>query len=180
MSDHTIVVIWAIRSLLYSSSMYSGHLLISSVFFNSIPFLSFIMPFAWKCSLGVSNFLKETYSLPYSLFSISLHWSLRKAFLSLFAILWNSPFRWIYLSFSSLPFASLLFSAICKAFSDKHFAFLHLFFLGMVLITASYTMLWTSIHSSSDTLSNLILWMYLSLPLYKHERFDSGYTWMVF
>ena len=28
----------------------------------------------------------------------------------------------IYLSFSSLPFASLLFPAICKAFSDNHFA----------------------------------------------------------
>ena len=31
--------------------------------------------------------------------------------------------------------ASLLFSAICKASSDNHFAFLHFFFLGMVLMT---------------------------------------------
>ena len=31
--------------------------------------------------------------------------------------------------------------------------FLHFFFLGMVLITASYTMLQTSVHSSSGTLS---------------------------
>ena len=29
--------------------------------------------------------------------SISLHWSLRKAFLSLLAILWKSAFRWAYL-----------------------------------------------------------------------------------
>ena len=43
--------------------------------------------------------------------------------------------------------------AICKASSDSHFAFLHFFFLGMILITASYTMPWTSIHSSSGTLS---------------------------
>ena len=44
--------------------------------------------------------------------SISFHCSLRKAFLSLLAILWNSAFRWVYLSFPPLSFASLLFSAI--------------------------------------------------------------------
>ena len=57
------------------------------------------------------------------------------------------------LSFSTLPFTSLLFSAICKVSSDNHFDFLHFFFLGMVLITVSCTMSWTSVHSSSDTLS---------------------------
>ena len=39
-------------------------------------------------------------------------------------ILWNSAFRWIYFSFSPLPFISLLFSAICKTSSDNNFAFL--------------------------------------------------------
>ena len=34
---------------------------------------------------------------------------------------------------------SLLFSAISKASSDNHFAFLHFFFLGMVLVTACLT-----------------------------------------
>ena len=34
----------------------------------------------------------------------------------------------------------LLSSAICKASSDNHFAFLHFFFLGLALITASCTM----------------------------------------
>ena len=57
------------------------------------------------------------------------------------AILWNSAFKWVYLSFSLLPLASLLFLANCKASSDNHFAFLHFFFLGMVLITASCTLL---------------------------------------
>ena len=38
--------------------------------------------------------------------------------------------KWVYLSFSPLPFTSLLFTAICKASSDSHFAFLDLFFLG--------------------------------------------------
>ncbi|KAB0375680.1 hypothetical protein FD755_012323, partial [Muntiacus reevesi] len=68
-----------------------------------------------------------------------------KAFLSLLAILWNSAFKWVYLSFSPLPLASLLLSAICKASSDSHFAFLHFFFLGMVLIPASCTMSQTSV-----------------------------------
>ena len=67
--------------------------------------------------------------------SISLHWLLRKAFLSLLAILWSSTFKWLYLSFSPLTLASLLFSAICKTASDNHFLFLHFFFpLGMKLL----------------------------------------------
>ena len=107
-----------------------------------------------KCSLGISNFLEEISSLSHSIVSsISLHWSLRKAFLSLLAILWNSAFKWVYLSFSLLLFTSLLFPAICKPSSDSNIAFLHFFFLGMVLIPVSYTMSWTSIHSSSGTLS---------------------------
>ena len=64
----------------------------------------------------------------------------------------NFAFKWVYLSFSPLPFTSLLFSAICKASSDNHFAFLQFFFLGMILITASCTVLQTSAHSFSCTL----------------------------
>ena len=66
---------------------------------------------------------------------------------------------------------SFLFSAVCKPPSDNHFAFLHFFSLGMLLITASCTMLWTSIHSSSGTLSDLIPWIYVWLPLYNHKGF---------
>ena len=51
-------------------------------------------------------FLKQSLVFPILLFSsASLHWSLRKAFLSLLAILWNSAFKWVYLSFSPLPLA---------------------------------------------------------------------------
>ena len=104
-----------------------------------------------KYSLGISDFLEIT-SLSHSVVSsVSLHWSLRKAFLFLLAILWNSAFKWVYLSFSPLLFASLLFTAICKASSDNHFAFLHFFFLWMVLITTSCTISRTSVHSSLDT-----------------------------
>ena len=94
-----------------------------------------------KCSLGISNFLEEIPSLSHFIvFLYFLHWSLRKAFLSLLAILWNSAFRCLYLSFSTLFFASLLFTAICKASSYNHFAFSYFFFLGMVLIPGSFTM----------------------------------------
>ena len=86
------------------------------------------------------------------LWSIIKHCSLKKPFLSLLAILRNSAFNWIYLSLFPLLFTSLHFSTICKASSDNHFAFLLFFFFGMVLFTASCTILWTSIYSSSGTL----------------------------
>ena len=83
-----------------------------------------------KCSLHISNFLEEVSNLSHSVvYSISLHCSLQKVFLSLLAILWNSEFSWIYRSLSPLIFMSLIFSTICKASSDNHFAFFHFFFL---------------------------------------------------
>ena len=162
--------------------MYSCHLfLISSASVRSIPFLSFIEPiFAWNIPLVSLIFWKRSLVFPILLFfCISLHWSLREAFLSLLAILWNSAFRWVCLSFSPLLFTSLLFSAICKASPDSRFAFVHFFFLGMVLIPVSCTMSQTSVHSSSGTLSDLIPSIYFSLPLYNHKGFDLGHTWMV-
>ena len=144
------------KIFLVYSSLYSCHLfLISSASVRSVPFLSFIEPiFVWNVSLVSLIFLKRSLVFPILLFSsISLHWSLRKAFLSLLAILWNSAFKWVYLSFSPLLFASLLFTAICKASSDSHFAFFHFLSMGMVLIPVSCTMSRTSVHSSSGTLS---------------------------
>ena len=139
-------------SFLYNSSVYSYHLfLISSVSVRSIPFLSFILPiFTWNVPWVSLIFLKRS-SLSHSIVVLYfLYWSLRKAFLSLLAI-WNSAFKWVYLSFSPLPLASFLSSAIYKASSESHFAFLHFFFLWMVLITVSCTVSRTSVHSSSDT-----------------------------
>ena len=126
-----------------------------------------------KRSLGISNFLEEISSLSHSI-----------VFFYFFALITEEGFispcyslelciQWVYISFSPLPLASLLFSAICKASSDNHFAFLHFFLLGMVLITASCTML----HSSSGTLSNLILWTCLSFTLSNHKGFDLGIEW---
>ena len=84
-----------------------------------------------KCSLGISNFLEEISALSHSIVFIYFFALVTyEGFLSLLATLWNSVFKWIYLSFSPLLLASLLFSAICKASSDNHFAFLLFFSWG--------------------------------------------------
>ena len=130
------------RSFLYSSSVYSCHLfLISSACVMSLPSLFFIVPtFAWNVPLASPIFLKRSIIFLLWFSSISLHWSLKNAFLSLLAILWNSASSYVYLPFSSLPFLSLLFSAICKTSSNYHFAYLHFFFFDIVLVTTSCKM----------------------------------------
>ena len=126
-----------------------------------------------KCSFGISNFLKEISCLSHStVFFYAFALFTQKVFLSLLALLWNSAFRWIHHSCAPLPFTSLLFSAMCKASSDNHLAFLHFFFLGMVLITAS-SKCYKSPHIVLPALclSDLIPWIYLSLPLFDHKGF---------
>ena len=121
------------RPFLYSSFASSCHLfLISSAYVRALLFLPFIEPiFVWNVPLVSLIFLKRSLVFPILLFSsISLHWSCRNAFLSLLAILWNSAFKWVYLSFYLLLFASLVLTAICKASSDSHFAFFAFFFVG--------------------------------------------------
>jgi len=132
MSAHTIMVIQVIKTVLYSS-VYSCHLfLISSASVRYILFPSFIVPIcAWNSPFVSLIFLKRSLVFLILYFSsISLHCSVKKAFLFLFANLWNAVFRCVYLSFFPMPLASLLFSAICEASSDNHFAFLHFFPLG--------------------------------------------------
>ena len=105
-----------------------------------------------KCSVGISNFLEEFSSLSHSV-----------VFLYFFALIAEEGFltspccslelciqMGISFAFLSWLFASLLFTTICKASSDSHFAFLHFFFLEMVLIPISCRMSPTSVHSSSD------------------------------
>ena len=85
-----------------SISVYSCHcFLISYTSVRFIPFVSFIVPtFAWNVPLVCLIFLKRSLVFPILLFSfIPLHWPLRKAFLSLLAVLWNTAIRWVYLSF---------------------------------------------------------------------------------
>ena len=155
-----------------------------------------------KYSLSMSNFLEEILVFPILLFSsVSLHWSQRKDFLSLLAILWNSAFKCLYLSFSPLLFflfffyfifklyiivlvlpniTSLLFTAICKASSDSHFALFHFFSMRMVwsLSPLQCHKPQTIVHQALS-LSDLVPKIYFSLPLHSHKGFDLGHTWTV-
>ena len=115
-----------------------------------------------KCSLGISNFLEEISSLSHSIvflcffaliteegFLISSCNSLELCIQMLISFLFSFQ---MLLSFCIQILISLLFTAICKASPDSHFAFLHFFSMGMVLIPVSCTMSQTSFHSLSGTL----------------------------
>ena len=80
---------------------------------RSIQVLSFIEPiFAWNVPL-VSLIFLRCLVFPNLLFSsISLLWSLRKTFLSLLAVLWNSAFKWVYIYPFLLCFSLLIFSQL--------------------------------------------------------------------
>ena len=119
------MIIWVVKIYFVQFFCYSCHLfLISSASVRSISVL-YRYHLCMKCSLGISNFLEDISSLSQSVvFLYFFALIMRKAFLSLLAIRWNSTFKWLYLSFSSLLFTSLLFTAICKASADSHFAFL--------------------------------------------------------
>ena len=99
-----------------------------------------------KCPLDLSNFLEEISSLSHYfvfLYFLAL-FTYKKAFLSLFAILWK--LHSLGCIFPFLPcFLASLSSAIGKASSDSYLAFFHFFSFGMVLVTASCTMLQTSV-----------------------------------
>ena len=94
-----------------------------------------------KCSLDISNFPEEISSLPHSI-----------VFLYFFALIIEEGFLisscsslelciQMLISFLfSLAFCFSSFTAIWKASSDSHFAFLHFFSTGMVLIPVSCTM----------------------------------------
>ena len=147
------------EDLFCSSSVYSCRLfVISSASVRSIPFPSFIEPiFAWNVPLVFLIFLKISQCFPFYCFPLFLCndcWR-RLSYLSLlfFGTLHSDAYIFPFLLCFSLLF---FFTAVCKASSNSHFAFLHFFSMGMVLIPVSCTMLWTSFHSSSGTLSDLV------------------------
>ena len=156
MSDHTIVINRVVKiSFVEFFCVFFPPLLniVCSCYVTTSSVL-YWAHFCMKCSLGFSNFL-EMSSLSQSI-----------VFLYFFAMITEEGFlissccslelciqMGIYLSFSPLLFASHLFTATCKASSNSHFAFLHFFFSGMVLLPVSCTMSQNSAHSSSGTLS---------------------------
>ena len=65
-----------------------------------------------KCSFGISDFLEEIPSLSHSVVLLYFFALIaEEGFLPLLAILWNSAFTCLYLSFSPLLFNSLRFTA---------------------------------------------------------------------
>ena len=144
------------RSFLFSSSVYSCHLfLISSASVRFVQFLSFIEPiFAWNIPLVSLILLKRSLVFPILLFSsISFtdHWG-RLSYLSLlfFGTLHSDGHIFRFLLCFLLLFFSKLFIRPLQA---TILPFCILFFL----ITVSCTVSQTSVHSSSGTLSDLIL-----------------------
>ena len=81
---------------------------------KSIPFLSFIEPiFACNVPSISLNFLKRSLVFPILLFSsISLHWSLRKAFFSLFLLFFGTLHSNTYIFPFLLCFSLLFFSQL--------------------------------------------------------------------
>ena len=157
-SRWVITPLWLSGSLiyfLYSYSVYSCHLfLIPSSSVRWIPLLSFIVPIvAWNVSLVSLIFWRDLWSFLFYRFPLFLcidHLG-RLSYLSFLFFGALDSDGYIFPFSFAFHFSSFL-SYICKASSDNQFAFLHFFFLGMVLITTSCTMLQTSVHSSSGIL----------------------------
>ena len=123
----------------------------SHVTTRSSSFLYVTVPiFEWNVPLVSPVFLKRflVFSICFPLFLFIVH--LRR--LSYLSLLFSGILHSVVYIFPFLLCLSPLFLAICKMFSDNHFALLHFFFLGMVLVTASYAMLRTSVHSSLGSL----------------------------
>ena len=143
------MIIWVMKMFLVQFLIFSSSI-------RSLPFLSFIEDiFAWNVLLVSLIFLKRSLVFPILLI-----------FLYFFALITKEGFLisscyslelCIQMGISflfSFAFCFPSFTVICKASSDSHFAILHFFFLEMVLVSVSCTMSWTSVHSSSGTLSD--------------------------
>ena len=103
-----------------------------------------------KIPLGISNFLEEIASLSYSIVFLCFFALIaEEGFLisSCYSLVLCFQMGMSFLFSFAFPFSSFL--SDLQGLSDNHFAYLHFFFLAMVLISVSCTMLQTSVHSSS-------------------------------
>ena len=131
-----------------------------------------------KSSLDISTFLDEISSLSHPIIFLYFFALFTQKGLSYLPLLFSGILHSVGSIFPFLLFLLLLFSSQLFL-RPLQATILPFFFLGIVLITASYTMSQTSIHKPSGTLWDLILYIYLSLPLYNHKEFDLGHTWTV-
>ena len=97
-------------------------------------------------------------------------------------ILWNSAFQsifWVYFLFLHCLLFLFFFQLFVKPPQTTTLC-LHVFFLGMISVMASCTILWTSfIVLQALCLPDIIPWIYLLLSLYNHKRFYLSHIWMV-
>ena len=111
-----------------------------------------------KYSLGISNFLEDISSLSHSIVFLCFFALITED--DFLAILWNSAFKWVYLSFSPLPLAFLLFSAIYKASSDNHFAlhchYLFIYLLSLVMLVNPWSKNLPTIHYVIYTMTSTV------------------------
>ena len=98
-SDHISMVIWVTKTFfcIILQGILATSLLLLLALCHFYPF--FIPIFAWNVPLVSPVFLMRSLVFPFILISSTfLHCWLKKAYLSLLAILWNSAFSWVYLS----------------------------------------------------------------------------------
>ena len=156
--------------------------LISSASLRSVQFMSFIVPiFAWNVPLVSLISLKRFLVFPFYCFSVFLcidHWG-RLSYLSFlfFGTLHSDGCIFPFLLCISL----LFFSQLSVRPSETT--------ILPFCISFSCGWFWSqtpvqcygppSIVLQALCLSDLISWIYLSLPLYNLKEFDLGHTWMV-
>ena len=128
-----------------------------------------------KASLGISNFLEE----------ISI------VFLYFFALIAEEGFLIspcyslelcikMGISFLFSFVISISFLALCKTSSENHFSFLHFSWGWSWALPPVQCHESLSIVLQALCLSDLIHWIWLSLPSYNCNGFDLGHTWLVF
>ena len=94
-----------------------------------------------KCSLAITNFLEEIYSLSHSVvFPCFFELIAQEVFLISPCYPFKLCLQMLIFCFYPLLFSSLLFAAIYKASLDSHFDFFAFLFLGDGLDSCSCTM----------------------------------------
>ena len=138
--------------------------------------------FVWNIPLVSLIFLKRSLDFSILLFSsVSLHWSLRKAFSSLLPIhgtLHSDGYVFPFLLCLSLLFFPQVFVRpsqttilpFCITFSWG-------WSLSLPPVQCHESL---SIVLKALNLTGLMPWIYSSLPLYNHKGFNLGHTWMVY
>ena len=160
--------------------MYSCHLfLISSASVRSIPLLSLIVPiFARHVPLVSLIFLKRSLVFPFYFFPLFLcikHWE-RLSYLSLlfFGTLHSNRYIFSFLLCLSVLFYSQLFVSLLRQLFCISFIWGCSWLLSPVERHNPQ-----SIVLQAPCLSDLIPWIYLSLPLYNFKGFDLGHSSVV-